>query len=114
MEIHKAMEAHVAWKVQFAPYLAQQDGSLCAVAVKFDDSTNGSGAAAIPGQIVALPMVTTVNDRRAHVKTSTTAVLIQPEILPGSRMPFSVRPLSADEPSAAIRSITRLVGRFTS
>jgi hypothetical protein len=112
MEIHKAMEAHVAWKLRFAPYLAQQDGTLCAVAVEIDPARKGD-AATVNGQVVALPTVTTVDDRRAHVNTRVTAVLIQAGTAPESQIPLTVRPLPAGEPHAALNSITRLKGRFT-
>jgi len=113
MKIHKAMEAHVAWKLRFAPYLAQQDGTLCAVAVDLAPAQEGD-AAAVDGQVIALPMVTTVDDQRAHVNTRLTAVLIQPGTAPESQARLSVHPLPAGEPHAALSSITRLKGRFTS
>ncbi len=112
MEIHKAMEAHVAWKMKFAPYLAQQDGSLCAVVVDLAPSRKDEAAAEPAGQIVALPIVSAVDDRRTHVHTRTTAVLIHTDAVSGHKLPLSVHPLPAGAPHAAVSSLTRLKGRF--
>lgn len=113
MEIHKAMEAHVAWKMKFAPYLALENGALCAVSVDPVAAPPADAAPAAAAQVVALPIVTTVDDRRTHVRTSATAVLIHAQAASGRKMPLSVRPLPAGAPHAALSSLTRLKGRFS-
>lgn len=120
MEPRNPLEAHIAWKMKFAPYIAQTDGSFCAMEVTPEpaaepDSAPSSSAEPEPiGRIVALPAVASPVQPNSQLCTRLTAVLILAHDAAEIRRkpPLSARPVTGDS-SAAIRSLLRLKGRFS-
>lgn len=115
MEPQSTMEVQQAWKLVFAPYAAQASGALAAVSIH---ARPAAGSASLttpaPSQILALPVVASVVDAENRLHTRATAVLVSAEANSSTDhgLSFTLEPLPADTPCAAIRSIIPLKGRF--
>lgn len=118
MEPKTPFDAHIAWKMKFAPYVAQADGSFCVVAFERNESSPDEQPAPEDtiGRVIALPVVATVVDHRSHISTRATAILIRGNESedPDRRPPLSVHPITDSSARAAISSLMRLKGRFPS
>lgn len=113
MEPQPPLEAHIAWKMKFTPYVAQEDGSFCPVDVtRNPEQSEETDAAEAIGRVIALPVVATVVDGHSHISTHATAVLIHAEPAVDNP-PFTVRPMPSNSARAAIRSLMRIKGRFS-
>lgn len=113
MEPQPPLEAHIAWKMKFTPYVAQVDGSFCPVDVtRNPEQSEETDATEAVGRVIALPVVATVVDGRSQISTHATAVLIHTEPAV-ENPPLSIRPMPSDSARAAILSLMRIKGRFS-